>query len=427
MILFIFVLKHGESLRPPHELVLFSCGLSISVTDIRCSQMNVECRQRLIQKSLGTSHSPVVRLLKDRIYSLCMTTCLLLPADLARLEMIAVAFVRAEPVRAFMHRWLHQHAFTLCIGESLHDCGFSEDIDSGNARVVYKHFMCMRLMCRFFHQVLCSIPNSVIAGSFPAACYYRRYHSSCWKPNDVDIFIFNETEIASIESMYSSCVLAPFGFDVLRSKWMASFSDRSSSDATSTASSQDTPPVSTSLLEASQVRVYVQEWVTRYERRLVAFLRGFSTDDFERNPHGIVRTMRMAVHHVPDPVQPQSYRVVKSIKLRPDAPSSTSSPALLPVNLILVQRQVPDDVSVKPNAFICAGFDITACCVSLLVKENLDFDFEVFEGADDALQHRHLKLKGNAFATQSHSVQVQMSRIYKYITRGFNWHRSAQS
>ena len=73
-------------------------------------------------------------------------------------------------------------------------------------------------------------------------------------------------------------------------------------------------------------------------------------------------------------------------------------------------------------AFIAAKFDFPCCCISLRVKHDLHYEFQEHDTRTIAhLRESTLYLKPSSFLGGPDTIAGQMSRIVKYLHRGFTW------
>ena len=167
------------------------------------------------------------------------------------------------------------------------------------------------------------------------------------------------------------------------------------------------------------------------------------------------REMNLAWHHeirqtisnLPQTLAQRNYRVDKVVHILPNIDSSYFRPAvLLNMNLVLVSplcmnycHSAPDPLrphcaqhSCNPThtsiagapdctEFLCSNFDLTICGIAIYVDEYLCYHFRSFNGAEEDLRLRKLKLTPFAFNGTGNIVNQQMLRIWKYITRGYRW------
>ncbi len=61
--------------------------------------------------------------------------------------------------------------------------------------------------------------------------------------------------------------------------------------------------------------------------------------------------------------------------------------------------------------FVCSNFDITLCCVTATVQDDLTLTFRGFDGALEALDMRTIILRATAFGSHWNPVPTQMRRL----------------
>ena len=72
-------------------------------------------------------------------------------------------------------------------------------------------------------------------------------------------------------------------------------------------------------------------------------------------------------------------------------------------------------------AFVCAEFDMLHCAISLRVNADLSYSFAASKEAMEAWEFQHLRLRDVCFRGDEMAVEKLMTRILKYIERGFSF------
>ena len=81
---------------------------------------------------------------------------------------------------------------------------------------------------------------------------------------------------------------------------------------------------------------------------------------------------------------------------------------------------VRPEVSPFGPAAICNSFDLSCCCVALQVESDMTSKFRYYHGSKDNLDKGTMCLLPSSFGCEYHSsVNLQMTRVLKYINRGF--------
>ena len=98
--------------------------------------------------------------------------------------------------------------------------------------------------------------------------------------------------------------------------------------------------------------------------------------------------------------------------------------ALLPINIIHVEliqdcAQEVDEADIR--ACVCNNFDQAACCMTLSVSSEFEYEYRGFDGAADCLLRRRLVLRPQAFSCHPTDITKQMDRIRRYVERGFRF------
>ena len=298
------------------------------------------------------------------------------------------------------------------------------------------------------------VPSAVIAGSFPLAHelwqqqqqqHGQQHGQQQWQqqqqqheqnlsqgpmfqPSDIDIFVFAEGDMDSVEEVYISHVVARLqgSVRVVRNDymWHASFlsddgsasEDEQRQDEQRRQRAQQTPNV---------VRREIKAWVADYaritpERVELACGAGGVRDPIDDQ----IGDLYLACSNLPSRFCHPPYRVVSSHVFRLVANDyHTRVPStLLQVNVILVSTTVLDKYS-SPAHLICAGFDLTPCQVVVAVDARREYICTRLEAVSSRSPSRGwLELTPCAFTmAHKYSVCVQMRRVMKYIDRGFRF------
>ena len=73
---------------------------------------------------------------------------------------------------------------------------------------------------------------------------------------------------------------------------------------------------------------------------------------------------------------------------------------------------------------ICEGFDLSCCCAEMVISEDLNAIVRLHSDADDAdkeMRTYKIHLQPSCFTAYDGSIFMQMSRIAKYLKRGFRF------
>ena len=121
--------------------------------------------------------------------------------------------------------------------------------------------------------------------------------------------------------------------------------------------------------------------------------------------------------------RPRPYTIESSVRLHclRGNESLRYNSVLRDVNIIQIAPTSANAIHTDPAEFICSGFDINLCCVSLRVEENLSYTCTEYYNAAEALNTGRLELRNCAFQQPPYKVSRQMERILKYVQRGFRW------
>lgn len=272
-----------------------------------------------------------------------------------------------------------------------------------DVNAVYMEYHASRLMRLFLRKVLSIKPTPVIAGGFPAAMWAEKMSYISWRPRDVDIFLFDVEEMKIVQGLYESMVTRPLRRTMYVQIWKGydpSLAAERSLDEVGVCrrrvSNVDSPEA---------LRRRIKRWLRFHVER---------TDEYPE-----LKWLDRTIHHLQHRCVSQQYKVVSTKCLKfIDNPWC----ATLPINLIHIAPQSAVIVN-EGNRFVCENFDITLCCVALdEVKEDLTMGtFLGFHGAFEALRKCDLCLTDRAFSCQVVNVSYQMSRLCKYMRRGYSF------
>ena len=156
----------------------------------------------------------------------------------------------------------------------------------------------------------------------------------------------------------------------------------------------------------------------------------------DENPGDEARLVQPDISHtntrLPLATSMPSYRICSVATLQPKFYKTTMhlNKILLPINIIVVEVLHTDGSQNTFAASICKSFDISVCAIELTVEEHLQFNYKGYGTALEDLRSHRLRLNTTAFSRLSAAATLndyksalhrQMSRIWKYIMRGFSW------
>ena len=275
-------------------------------------------------------------------------------------------------------------------------------------RAIHLYYHAARLQRCYLRFVQCMARPSVFAGSYVAMQYTQANGGCGWEANDIDIWVFCESDLLVFRDLYKDMVLRALDFQC--EEMDGRFYDDGANEK-----DLDLPHC---MLEVS-----VQQWCDMYA--LHEFKISEMVEDLEHSPSvvtSMAEDLLKTMKYLPRISQERPYRLVRSIKVFPMCPS-TLPKILLPINIIQVDTNVIRPQSTY-DAFICSGFDLTCCCAALSVNENHTYEISTFCGADKALKRKSLEFQSVAFAARGavkNVVALQMRRVKKYLERSFSW------
>ena len=117
------------------------------------------------------------------------------------------------------------------------------------------------------------------------------------------------------------------------------------------------------------------------------------------------------------------YRLRETVKIEAyvaDGSQTIMPDCLLPLNVILVEMP-PHPVTTNLMHTLTNGFDMLNCASFLEVHDDLTYDVLSTPEVVYENRLRRLRLSPYAFDGGSGSIHRSMSRIQKYLERGFHW------
>ena len=384
-------------------------------------------------------HSPFHAVWTRHVLPFCIFRAFLHPANYACVETVSKAFVMIDSIENFIRTWMQHHDLgQIIIAHSL-PCRLPGPF--GNVCRLYHQYQAVKLMCLFLLQTQETLKQVVVAGSFPMLCEAQRIGNGNWRPNDIDIFVFERAHLCLVGELFIAMVLEPMGFRGTKSTWKTSFQRKTAEEVTDSihtpegksGSFQDdseyAPDLPFPLLSESQIRNLASQWIRKYakkthNKKLHNFLLSETQGDYDLDPNGVLHTLWQTLDHVPPELRSPSYQVVESIKILPQLhfnENANQLATLIPINVIYIMKRNVRDSSADAREFVCNGFDLAACCVSLTVRQDLQFELQCFNDAAFAIRKERLRFTPCAFATQGDSVSITMARVLKYVQRGAAW------
>ena len=138
-----------------------------------------------------------------------------------------------------------------------------------------------------------------------------------------------------------------------------------------------------------------------------------------------LRELLRTKENLPGRVVPQLYKIVSTKRLNVGPASALEThplpEAVICVNVIQVAMGHEKGPISNFSRLVCSSFDVLPCAIAVTVNENGKFEYVARREAFECLHRRQLRLTHHAFSCQTQSVALQLSRIAKYIGRGFTW------
>ena len=329
--------------------------------------------------------------------------------ELFRLELVCRACVQSVSAAVTFRRWLVKYE----AGRG------SVFLCTASLYVEYHAAHLQRVFLRRVRQYSTSV---VIAGSFPASMYMETLGRAEWRPDDIDIFLMNEALVEVLHHDYLETVLLPLGLILQSTKGKTSYRDPCDTDTRERVSIEDFDDLM--YLEDS-----VTMWIDHFLQHICHGHPQIEYAGLKMMREDLEVLLHNTAAHVPRKLHAPDYYVLQSRRLEPrrakagpvQANSSFLPTSLLPINIIMIQPCEPAIPNDDFPAFVCRNFDITLCSVALTVHDDLQYSFVEYDSAFRALRARKIVLRDRAFSCVPRFVGTQMSRITKYLMRGFRW------
>ena len=239
--------------------------------------------------------------------------------------------------------------------------------------------------------------NAVVAGSYATALYLSRTHGSvAWSPHDIDLWIASShDEYRPCEKVVTKCA-----------EWIAAFDQPRAYDLIECEGYPDSEDEFTPK-EPSVLRADIQRWLQ---------------ENFDKSYQNQLKK-------VPEQIlcrrKERAYEIVATAKIVPHRLQWRK------INVICVTRSDMRDkrpfgqMICEPfGQMICEGFDLSCCCAEMMISEDLNAMVRLHSDADDAdedMRTYKIRLQPSCFTAYDGSIFMQMSRIAKYLKRGFRF------
>ena len=266
--------------------------------------------------------------------------------------------------------------------------------------------------------------EGVIAGSAATASYMQSHDLLCqWTPGDIDIFFLSKDSFLSAKAFYERDMQGPLFLHVYYDDWVpTTLSLCPSSNFLFKDLGED---LTNGVLQRVANHFNLCDSIDRWCGDVATDMK---QDDMPGELVQCLDVLRDTTKHLPTTFRTPAYKILASIKIRPYEAMTQILPATLSnINLILVHIPMYDDASMMAlqrheyTSVLCSNFDITLCAVALNVDECLVYQYETFLDASADIRENKLSLTSCAFSSERNRVNYQMSRIWKYVLRGFRW------
>ena len=368
----------------------------------------------------GTTFHRVVLPRIDALY-------LLSGREIRRLEHISIDFLASCHAKGHFRQWLQR--YENCRGT------ICQDVEA-----MHREYHAARVIRRFLRSITHEHRSLVITGSFAAACYLESHGLEAWRPGDIDIFVFDKEVGTAVETEFKDTLKGQLCIDTARLGWTPE--DGNCENAVGSLAVVDIDGLShpsRSHWTPRALHDAVAKWLVSYSE---AHGHGEEEDTCEdaihdeADPSSTTRLQEMqrVLSNLPEDPLPSTLRICSTVRLTPvRSIAGMRNPkqkkmgmpaALLPVNIIHVEliqdcSQVADVADIREC--VCNNFDQAACCMTLTVSSEFEYEYCGFNGAADCLIHRILRLRPRAFSCHPTDVGKQMGRIQKYVERRFRF------
>ena len=130
----------------------------------------------------------------------------------------------------------------------------------------------------------------------------------------------------------------------------------------------------------------------------------------------------LTVENLPHTFARQKYFVAHTCRVTPVRLTDSKAPCLpaasLPINIIEINLENLPSSHYEASRIICNNFDISLCCITLKLDNELKFQFYEYNDAVLAIRERKLRLLSPAFGC---GIYCTRQSILKYVKRDFTW------
>lgn len=264
----------------------------------------------------------------------------------------------------------------------------------------------------------------LLTGSYPLAMFMEGEFASGreWGPNDIDVFVTSSESVENFVEWYCEMVIVPLQLRLKNVSWKSyPFDEHHDEIRGRVVSSEDVPSVKYSHLSRMQLCDLIASWLREKlpECEECLNFEGGSSQESLR----LQEKLETIEEHVPKRFASPTYKIVESFKLFPKrgcfAGASVPS-SLLPINLIRVCLEPSVRDSDFPST-VFSNFDLLNCQVEATVAEDLSLGVWSSDIVRDLNRQRRLQFSTNSFASGRGNVHRTMTRVVKYMERGFHW------
>ena len=377
------------------------------------------------------------------VVDVCVRDYLMDAAEVCAVECVCGGTLLSEPMSSFIDNWLSSHP----------EHGEVEPATSYMAK--YQMYHGRRLTRRFIREVQRHRSSAVVAGSFVTALYARMFDRITWSPNDMDVFVTSYEDYVWVDELFMKKIAVASGQSLVRttstgracsSSFLHAYEDTSESspvggesgvdnttwsDSTSIPDEEagsdtfDLDPMRNPTSSTSSAGVPVSsvvDWIANFTNRRVAhmYVGERKSGGQDTCTVAVMRELERTLNHLPVLKTERNYDLERTCRITCVCPQGTT-PAFVPLNIIQVSWTEPHCGEFNTAKGIIQGFDLTPCCIAVTVDNDDHCIFQDAHGACMAIRSKTMACTTSAFQHRIAPVEVQMTRILKYLRRGFRW------
>ena len=436
--------RHGwdnERSFTRHDFFAFMSMVAVRKFSSRHRSENVRGRMR----NAATSSSMTVAAIKN-VVDVCVRDYLLDAAEVCVVECVCSGTLLSEPMSFIIDTWLSSHPEHGVVDPAM------------NYIVKYRMYHSSRLTRCFMREIQQNSTSAVVAGSFVTALYARMFDRITWAPNDMDVFVTSYEDYVRVDDLFMKKIAVAGRQSLTRttstgracsSSFLRPYEDTSESSPAGGESGDDTITWSDSTLtpdedDGSEIfgrdpmipvrnstswvwsagvpSSSVADWIASLStsRKAHMYVGEQMSGAEDTNIAAVMQELVRTVNHLPALKTRRKYDLRRTCRISCDCPPGTA-PSFTPLNIIQVSWTEPHYGEFNTAQGIIEGFDIVPCCIAVTVDSEDRCIFQDAHGARMAIRSKTMACTTLAFQNRIAPVGVQMTRILKYLQRGFRW------